>query len=117
MKRSIRSVMADSFVVRFVGRQENDVIRLLCIEYLSSKLHECRVRFLGDIFVTASLVSDKPAGFVHHRRDKRVGVVKFVGNHDPALLESIGIGNISRGIRVRCRIATEFFVDALGDTQ
>lgn len=70
------------------------MICLPSIEQLSSKPHEYRVRFLGDVLVAVGFVSDELACFVHRRLDEWIGVVEVVGDDDSTLLESIGIGNV-----------------------
>jgi hypothetical protein len=101
---------------RFVGCQENDVVGLSSVEQLCSKPNERGIRFLDTVFVAVGLVGDELARFVHHRRHEWIGVVELVGNDDPALLESIRVGNAPRGILVRCGITAKFFIDALRDT-
>nr|WP_262174504.1 hypothetical protein [Halomicroarcula laminariae] len=79
----------------FVSCQENDIVCLSGVEQLSSKPNESRVRFLDAVLIAVGFVGDEPAGFVHHRRHERIGVIEFVGDDDLALFESIRIGYIS----------------------
>jgi hypothetical protein len=80
---------------RLVGREEDDVGGIADVEQLSSEAEQRGIRLLDSVLVPAGLVRDGSPSVVHHRRDERIGVVEFVGDDDPTLLETVGIGDLS----------------------
>lgn len=100
---------------RLVTREEDDVVSITGIERLCGETRQRRVSLFDGVLAAIGFVCDPPSGIVHHRRDECIGVVEFVGDDDPPLLESHRTGNIPRGVRLGGWIPAEFSIHALWD--